>query len=112
MPIRELAEVGARLEEAVKCLAQMHPSDERYELYEEIAIAILGSEHQQFAPGALEAYLKHYLSQLSRTLLIPAPQRTAVSVSIFGIDFPMTVEPYIFHMADSMPKDYKGVCVI
>jgi len=58
MTNRDLSEVGARLEEAVKCLAQ-------YQLYQEIAIAILDSEHQDFAPGALEDGLTDYLSQLS-----------------------------------------------
>jgi hypothetical protein len=51
------------------------------------------------------------MNSITRTL-IPTPQRIAVSASIFGIDFPMTVEPYIFHMTDSMAEDYKGVCVI
>ncbi len=66
MTIRDLSEVGARLEEAVKCLAQIRPNDDRYQLYEEIAIAILDSEHRDFAPGALEAYLAEYLQRISQ----------------------------------------------
>ncbi len=66
MSIGDLLTVGDRLEEAVKCLAQIRPSDDRYQLYEEIAIAILDSEHQDFAPGALEAYLMNYLQQLNQ----------------------------------------------
>ncbi|MDO8270436.1 MAG: hypothetical protein Q7U82_00755 [Gammaproteobacteria bacterium] len=66
MTIRDLSGVGARLEEAVKCLAQIRPNDDRYQLYEEIAVAILDSEHQEFAPGAVEAYLTDYLQQLNQ----------------------------------------------
>jgi hypothetical protein len=47
------------------------------------------------------------MNSITRTL-VPTPQRIAVSASIFGIDFPMTVEPYIFHMTDSMAEDYTG----
>lgn len=65
MDYPDFPEVGARLEEAVKCLAQIRPNDDRNQLYAEIAIAILDSEHQDFAPGALEAYLTDYLSHLS-----------------------------------------------
>ena len=63
MTYPDLPEVGARLEKAVGRLAAARPSDDRMQLYEDAAIAILDSEHADFPPGALEAYLMNYLQQ-------------------------------------------------
>jgi len=64
MTIRTLAEVGARLEEAVRSL----PGDghdleapDLFDRYEMVAIQILDSEFPDFAPGLLERYLSTYL---------------------------------------------------
>ena len=55
MPHRNLAAVGARLEEAVALLPGV-PTDpgELADRYEEVAIAILDSEHTDFIPGELQ----------------------------------------------------------
>jgi hypothetical protein len=60
MPIRDLAEVGARLEETVRS----HPDGDLYETYEMVAIAILDSEHTDYPPGELRAYLAGLLCRL------------------------------------------------
>lgn len=65
MQIRDLSEVGARLEKAVEHLARVRPGDSRLMLYEEAAIAILDSEHADYPEGALEAYLMAYLQRVS-----------------------------------------------
>lgn len=73
MPIRSLAEVGARLEEAVALLPG-EPADnaETFDRYESVAIAILDSEHTDFAPGQLEEYLQTLLHKRQLELnLIP-----------------------------------------
>jgi len=59
MTIRTLAEVGARLEDAVRSL----PDDghDLFDRYEMVAIQILDSEFPDFAPGLLERYLSVYL---------------------------------------------------
>ena len=59
MTIRTLAEVGARLEEAVRSL----PGDDHdlFDRYAMVAIQILDSEFSDFAPGLLERYLSAYL---------------------------------------------------
>jgi hypothetical protein len=58
----ELRAVGARLEEAVALLPGSPGSpEEQYERYEEMAIAILDSEHAEFRPGLLEEYLRTVL---------------------------------------------------
>lgn len=58
----ELRAVCARLEEAVALLPGSPGSpQEQYERYEEMAIAILDSEHADFRPGLLEAYLRTVL---------------------------------------------------
>ena len=58
MTIRNLAEVRARLEEAVAGLPG-EPADtqEEYSRFEETAAAILDSEFEDFGPGTLEKYL-------------------------------------------------------
>ncbi|WP_432472081.1 hypothetical protein [Amphritea sp. HPY] len=62
MTIRSLAEVGARLEKAVKTLPGKPASPtEQYERYEMTAIQILDSEFDDFEPNALEEYLMQYL---------------------------------------------------
>lgn len=59
MPHRDLAAVGARLEEAAQLLPGT-PADnaETFDRYESVAIAILDSEHSDFTPGLLEKYLQ------------------------------------------------------
>jgi len=66
MTTPDLPEVGARLKEAVERLAAARPEDDRLQLYEEAAIAILDSEHTDYPTGALEAYLMNYLQQLNQ----------------------------------------------
>ncbi|EED35721.1 hypothetical protein NOR51B_1668 [Luminiphilus syltensis NOR5-1B] len=62
MTIRSLAEVGARLEEAVALLPGCPGSpQDLYDRYEMIAIAILDAEFAEHPPGVLEAYLMAYL---------------------------------------------------
>ncbi|MEM6483968.1 MAG: hypothetical protein AAF662_03135 [Pseudomonadota bacterium] len=58
----DLRAVGARLEEAVALLPgdPASPQD-LYDRYEMVAIAILDSEHAEFAPRVLEHYLTLYL---------------------------------------------------
>ena len=68
MPIRDLAEVGARLEETVRS----HPDGDLYETYEMVAIAILDSEHTDYPPDELRAYLAHFLESKRNELSRPA----------------------------------------
>ncbi len=75
MTIRSLAEVGARLEEAVSLLPG-EPADpaETFDRYESVAIAILDSEHTDFTPGLLEEYLQTLLYKRQLELdLVPFP---------------------------------------
>ena len=75
MPIRSLAEVAACLEEAVSGLPgePVDPSD-HYDRYEQVAIAILDSEHSDFIPGELQEYLETVLYKKRLELgLIPFP---------------------------------------
>ncbi|WP_020683944.1 hypothetical protein [Marinobacterium rhizophilum] len=70
MPIRTLAEVAVRLEEAVKALSSgVDTPSELYERYEMIAIEILDSNFDSFPDGVLEEFLRDYLS-LKEKLLI------------------------------------------
>lgn len=63
MTIRSLAEVSARLEKAVIGLPGDAASPEQlYERYEQIAIAILDSEHSDWPEGVLEAFLLQRLA--------------------------------------------------
>ena len=65
----ELRAVGARLEEAVALLPGSPGSpQDLYDRYEEMAIAILDSEHAEFRPGLLEDYLMLFLSLRSLEL--------------------------------------------
>jgi hypothetical protein len=58
MTIRSLAEVGARLEEAVALLpGSPDAPQELYDRCEAMAIAILDSEHDEWPEGQLERYL-------------------------------------------------------
>jgi hypothetical protein len=66
MTTPDLPEVGARLEKAVEHLATVRPEDDRLQLYEEAAIAILDGSHMDYPAGALEAYLMNYLQQLNQ----------------------------------------------
>lgn len=66
MTYPDLPEIAARLEKAVEHLATVRPEDDRMQLYEDAAIAILDSEHMGYAEGALEAYLMNYLQQLNQ----------------------------------------------
>ena len=68
MPIRDLAEVGARLEETVRS----HPDGDLYETYEMVAIAILDSEHTDYPPDELRAYLAHFLAMRRMELSLPS----------------------------------------
>lgn len=62
MTIRSLAEVSARLEEAVTALpVRATTPAELFDHYEEVAIQVLDSEHTNYIPGALEEYLSTYL---------------------------------------------------
>ena len=74
MPIRDLAEVGARLEETVR----NHPDGDLYETYERVAIAILDSEHADYPPDELRAYLAHFLDTKRRGLGLPSFTDTGV----------------------------------
>ncbi|TDG11654.1 hypothetical protein E2F43_18255 [Seongchinamella unica] len=70
-----LREVSTRLEEAVALLPgePAGPAD-LYDRYEEVAIAILDSEHGDFIPGELQEYLETLLYAKQLELgLIPFP---------------------------------------
>tara|TARA_R110001592_G_scaffold254940_1_gene518475 strand:- start:9150 stop:9392 length:243 start_codon:yes stop_codon:yes gene_type:complete len=78
MPIRDLAEVRTRLEEAVAGLPG-EPADaaKLFDRYEQMAIQILDSEFGDYTPGELQEYLMTllYLRQLELGLIsFPAPQ--------------------------------------
>ncbi len=65
MSTANLQAVARRLEAAVLALSeQSHTPAEMYSLYEMVAIGILDSEHEDFPPGILEAYLLGYLAGL------------------------------------------------
>jgi len=64
MTIRNIAEVGSRLEKAVtavydECLSPQ----ETYDLYEQAAIQILDSEFDDYPEGELERCLMSYLER-------------------------------------------------
>jgi hypothetical protein len=60
--IRSLAEVSARLEDAVTALPVLATTPaELYDRYEEVAIQVLDSEHGNYITGALEEYLASFL---------------------------------------------------
>ena len=62
MTHRDIAEVRARLEEAVAALPG-EPADpaESFERTEQVAIQILDSEFEDYPPGALQELLMSYL---------------------------------------------------
>ncbi len=75
MTNRNLAEVGTRLKKAVSLLpGEPSNATEMFDRFEQVAIAILDSEHTDFLPGELEEYLqsKIYIRQLELGL-IPFP---------------------------------------
>ena len=78
MPIRDLAEVGARLEEAVRSHPDGDLYDARrlYQSYEMVAIAILDSEFIDYAPDELRAYLAHFLESKRNELSLPSSLET------------------------------------
>ncbi|EED30560.1 hypothetical protein NOR53_556 [gamma proteobacterium NOR5-3] len=83
MTIRSLAEVGARLEEAVALLpgSPSSPQD-LYDRYEEMAIAILDAEFDEHPPGVLEAYLMAYLRMKELELRVtPSPSSESISIT-------------------------------
>ncbi len=64
MIIRNISEVGARLEKiAMASLADRYTPIEKYQQYESLAIAILDSEYMDHPDGVLEAYLMEYLAR-------------------------------------------------
>ena len=78
MTHRLLAEVGARLEEAVQSLpGDPIDAQEAFDRYESVAIAILDSEHADFIPGELEAYLKTLMYKRQLELYQQASEREA-----------------------------------
>ena len=75
MSNRELAAVRVRLEETVASLPGLpKTAEEVYDRYEEVAIAILDSEENQFTPGLLHEYLEALLYERRLLLdLVPFP---------------------------------------
>ena len=71
--IRELAEVGARLEEAAQrsLPESAHDPPAVYDHHELLAIQILDSEHAEYPPGMLQGYLEAYLAELRSKLGLP-----------------------------------------
>ena len=62
MTHRDIAEVRARLEEAVAALpGEPADSDEIFSRTEQVAIQILDSEFEDYAPGMLQELLMAYL---------------------------------------------------
>lgn len=77
MTISKLAEVRARLEKTHGGLLDVSESAQaEFDQYECLAIAILDSEHEDFAPGILEEYLMTllYVKQLELGLLPEAEE--------------------------------------
>ena len=74
MSIRDLAEVGARLEETVRNHPDGNFSDPHrlYQSYEMVAIAVLDSEFTNYPPDELRAYLAHFLESKRNELSLPS----------------------------------------
>jgi len=75
MTTRSLAGVSARLEDAVSALPgrATNPA-ELFDLYEEVAIQVLDSEHGAFVEGELQEYLQTFLYLKRLELgLVPFP---------------------------------------
>ena len=69
-----LAEVRARLEEAVAALpGEATDPQEIFDRCEMVAIQMLDSEHADFCPGMLESYLRECLAAKRRDLGINEP---------------------------------------
>ncbi len=63
--------IESRLEKAVMALSDETLSQQqKYELYEQAAIAMLDSEFDDYAEGELEAYLMAYLERKRNELSI------------------------------------------
>jgi len=70
MTIRDISEVGARLEKAVARLSgDCDTPQQLYDLYEATAIQILDSEFDDFLEGELENYLMEYLERKRKQLI-------------------------------------------
>ena len=64
MNIRNMSEVGSRLENAVMAVSDDGLSpQQQYELYESAAIQILDSEFDDYPEGELQDYLMGYLER-------------------------------------------------
>lgn len=69
MTIRDISEVGARLEKAVEPLIEDYMTpQEIYDLYESTAIQILDSEFEDWFGDDLQIYLEGFLEQKEREL--------------------------------------------
>lgn len=67
MTTPDLEKISVRLEESVKpLLAEGMTPTEIFDVYEEVAIQVLDSQHMNHPDGALEAHLLEFLSQLPR----------------------------------------------
>ena len=75
MTTGDIGSVRPRLESAVAALPGFSAdATEAYEHYEQIAIAMLDSEHEDFTPGLLEEYLETLLYERRLVLgLVPLP---------------------------------------
>ena len=75
MTTGDIGSVRSRLETAVADLPGIPAdADEAYERYEQVSIAILDSEHEDFIPGLLEEYLETLLYERRLVLgLVPFP---------------------------------------
>jgi hypothetical protein len=75
MTTGDISSVRSRLETAVADLPGIPAgADAVYERYEQIAIAMLYSEHEDFTPGLLEEYLEALLYERRLVLgLVPFP---------------------------------------
>ena len=72
MSDRCIDEIGKELEAAVSRANQANlQGRELYDIYEQIAIQILDSEHLDFAPGELQRYLTDYLDSVRERLGLP-----------------------------------------
>lgn len=72
MTTRNLAEVRLCLEEkSLPGTGESLTAEQQMERYESLAIAILDSEHTDFAPGLLEEYLQNllYIRELELNLI-------------------------------------------
>ena len=75
MSIRNLAELGPRLEKTVSSLpAGATNAAELFDRYEEVAIQVLDSECGNYTPGELQEYLETFLYLKRLELgLVPFP---------------------------------------